>query len=174
LLIINFINEISRNTIFQKVIVTGSSITASIRDILEPNNTIIINRVELEIFSMVSATLSNVVLGDYTTVSPNYSDVLIPGQLMRKVTAPKVMYAFGNQLYIMRGSALEGHPRGNKQYNDLSAILVNQNFFRSSGFSFGDLYITDKANNIGADATPSTIPKPLINAHITFMLNSYV
>lgn len=92
---------------------------------------------------------------------------------MRKVTAPKMMYSFDHKLNIKRGGAIEGHPRGNKQYNDLSFTLVREHFFRGSTYSFGDKYIFEKSNNVGSDASPSTIPKALINSHITYMLNDF-
>jgi hypothetical protein len=171
--IIKFIKDICDDFHFDKVIVTGSSIPASIRDLLEPNMEITIDRSEVKVFNKVSIALPFVIIGDYTAVSPNYSDVQIRGELMRRVTAPKMMYIFDHKLNIKRGGALEGHPRGNKQYNDLSTLLIGEPFFRGSIYSFGDKYIDEKANDIGNDASPSTIPKALINAHITFMLNDF-
>lgn len=171
--IIKFINDICDDFEFDKVIVTGSSIPASIRDLLEPNTDITIDRSEVKIFNKVSHALPFVVIGDYTAVSPNYSDVQIRGELMRRVTAPKMMYSFDHKLNIKRGGAIEGHPRGNKQYNDLSVVLTGETFYRGSVYSFGDKYIDEKANNVGKDASPSTIPKALINAHMTYMLNDF-
>lgn len=172
--IINFINDITEDIEFDKVIVTGSSIPASIKDLLDPNTSITIERSEVKIFNKVAIDHPTVVVGDYTAVSPNYSDVQIRGELMRRVTAPKIMYSFDDNLHIKRGGAIEGHPRGNKQYNDLSVTLVGESFFRGSAYSFGDKFIDNKANDIGKDATPSTIPKALINAHITYMLNDFI
>lgn len=171
--VIRFINEISDVYDFEKIIVTGSSIPASIRDILEPNNTVTIDRKEIDIFNRASIEIPEILLGDYTAVSPNYSDVSIQGELMRRVTAPKIIYSFDNQLHIKRGGAIEGHPRGNKQYNDLSLELIREPFYRGAAYSFGDNYINERANDFEPDATPSTMPKPLINAHITFMLNDF-
>ena len=171
--IIKFINDICGGTYFDKIIVTGSSIPASIKDLLDPNDDVTIDRSEVKIFNKVSKELPSVIFGDYTTVSPNYSDVKIRGELMRKVTAPKLIYSFDHKLNIKRGGAIESHPRGNKQYNDLSLVLINEPFFRGSGYSFGDTYIDEKANNIGKDSNPSSIPKILINAHITYMLNDF-
>ena len=171
--VISFINDICSDFAFDRIIVTGSSIPASIRDLLEPNCEITIDRSEVKIFNKVSLVLPSLVIGDYTAVSPNYSDVQIRGELMRRVTAPKMMYSFDHKLNIKRGGAIEGHPRGNKQYNDLSAVLIGEAFYRGSVYSFGDKYIDEKAKNIGSDASPSTIPKALINAHITYMLNDF-
>jgi len=122
--IVKFINAISNDVMFSQIIITGSSIPASIRDLLEPNSEITIERSELKVFEKVTNEIDSAILGDYTTVSPNYSDVQIPGEYMRKVTAPKLIYSFDDNMHLKRGGAIEGHPRGNKQYNDLSAILI--------------------------------------------------
>ena len=158
---------------FDKIIVTGSSITASIKDILSTNSVTTISRVEIEIFRKVLQVIPEVILGDYTVISPNYSDVKIQSELMRKITSPKLMYCYDDKLHLRRGAALDGHPRGDKQYNDLSADLIKEKFFRDEGYSFGDKYLFDKASDVIKGATPSSILKPLINAHITFMLNDF-
>lgn len=173
-LIIKFLKDITNNTQFERIVITGSSIPASIRDLLEPNSSLTIDRAELKIFSKVSDKLPSVIVGDYTTVSPLYSDTIIKRELMRRVTAPKIMYSYNMQMHIMRGGAIEGHIRGTKQYNDLSARLIKEVFFRGKDYSFGDKYLYEKAINVGSDATPSTIPKGLINAHMTYMLNDYL
>ncbi len=172
--IVKFLDEISKDLQFDKIIVTGSSIPASIRDLLPTKSVITLTRVETEIFNKVLQVVPDVVLGDYTVVSPNYSDVKLRSELMRRVTSPKLMYCFDRELHIKRGEALEGSKRENKQYNDLSAELIKESFFRGAKYSFGDHYIVDRANDVGKDATPSTIPKVLINAHITYMLNDYI
>ncbi|MFQ1895818.1 beta family protein [Aeromonas veronii] len=171
--IVNFITEITREYVFDKVIVTGSSIPGSIRDLLEPGKRKTFSRTEVEIYRVVKSTHDDIILGDYTAVSPEYSDVKVKKEIMRKITAPKIIYSHGDSVYIMRGYSLETHARGNKQYNDLSAILITKKFYRTKNYSMGDHYIYEKANDIGNDATPSTIPKALINLHIVFMLNHF-
>ena len=173
-LILAFLHEISVDIEFDKIIVTGSSVTASIRDLLPTNSYVTISRVEVEIFNKVSKVLPDVIIGDYTVVSPNYSDVKVQSELMRKVTSPKISYCYDHNLHIKRGAALDGHPRGDMQYNDLSAELIKESFFRSAKYSFGDKYIADKAIDVLKGATPSSILKPLINAHITYMLNDFI
>ncbi|EOV0853492.1 hypothetical protein ACOKV8_003577 [Vibrio parahaemolyticus] len=172
--VIEFISDITNDYDFDKVIVAGSSIPGSIRDLLEPGKTGTFSRAEVELYRQVKKKHKFIRLGDYTAVSPNYSDVKVQGEIMRKITAPKIIYSFDDSMYIMRGFALETHPRGNKQYNDLSSLLVAKKFYRTKAYSFGDNYIYEKANSIGKDATPSTIPKALVNLHITYMLNDFV
>ncbi|MDC5522401.1 beta family protein, partial [Acinetobacter baumannii] len=170
----DFIDNINNRYILSKIIVTGSSIPASIRDLLIPGYSNDFQRAEIDLYRIVKKKHSSIFLGDYTVVSPNYSDVQLERELLRKVTAPKLFYAYQDKMYIARGHALETHPRGNKQYNDLCAIVVGKSFYRTPLKSFGDKYLHEKANNIGKDPTPSTIPKPLVNLHITYMLTDFV
>lgn len=171
--IVTFISQISCAYDLDRIIVTGSSIPGSIRDLLEPGKNGVFSRSEIELYRITRTTHDNIILGDYTAVSPAYSDVKVQGELMRKITAPKIIYPYDDCVYVMRGFSLESHARGNKQYNDLSAILITKKFYRTKHYSMGDGYIHEKANNIGKDATPSTIPKALINLHIMFMLNDF-
>jgi hypothetical protein len=168
----NFIIAIKRDYSFSKIIITGSSIPASIKEILEVGQEISMLRSELEIHKkvIVHHELNDVELGDYTIVSPNFSEIDIPPESMRNVTAPKILYAFEDYQYVIRGNGLKNHPRGNHQYNDMAQILVAKSFYRTPPYSWGDNYLNDKANSHGSLVTPSSILNPTINAHITFML----
>lgn len=170
--LINFIIAIKRDYSFSKIIITGSSIPASIKEILEVGHEISLPRSELAIHKKVIAhhELSDIELGDYTIVSPNFSEIDIPPESMRNVTAPKILYAFEDFQYVIRGNGLKNHPRGNQQYNDMAKILVAKTFYRTPPYSWGDNYLNDKANSHGTLVTPSSILNPTINAHITFML----
>lgn len=170
----DFINKITQDIVFNKIIVTGSSIPASIRDLLAPGASDVFPRHEINLYRALKIVHPSIFLGDYTVVSPHYSDIKIEGELMRKVTAPKLFYPYADSMYITRGHAIDTHLRGVKQYNDLSAAIVAKPFYRQPVKSFGDKYLHEKANNRGKDATPSTIPKPLVNLHITYMLTDFV
>ncbi|WP_335957983.1 beta family protein [Acinetobacter bereziniae] len=173
--IIEFIEAITKDKDFDKIIVAGSSIPASIRDILDTGEQKILDRDEISIYRIVKAHHNTICLGDYTVVSPNYSDVQVRGELMGKVTTPKVFYPFSDKMFATRGYALETHPRGHQQYNDLSLIVIGQSFYRTKINSFGDNYIYEKAHLIcKKNVTPSSIPKPLVNLHISFMLKNFV
>lgn len=172
--IVDFLQKIQHQNHFEKIIVTGSSIPASIRDILEPESETTIVRREVEIARRVNQSVS-IDYGDYACVSPDYSDVTVGGGVIRRITAPKLFYPYdNNQLFIIRGGSLDAHPRGNKQYEDLSNIIVNKIYYRTPGYSFGDKYLFEKALSIGSDATPSTVPKPLINLHMTYIMQHFI
>lgn len=161
-------------TAVEKIIVVGSSIPATITDIARPSDESVIARAELEIFhaaeSMLSAgTLS---LGDYTIVSPTYSELTLAPELLLSVTAPKVFYAFENNHYIARGARIK--TKGYGQYDDICTEIAAKSFFREAYYSWGDEFIQLRADGAREiNITPSTILKPTICSHITYMANGY-
>lgn len=157
---------------YNEIIITGSSVPASIADVVKVETKVSIGRVELAIHRALRVYLATDTLGvgDYTIVSPLYSDLALPDEMMPNVTAPKVLYSYDDTHYVARGGALKTHARGNYQYNDLAADIVMQPFFRGAAYSYGDYFIDDKSKNIGAKkVTPGSVLKPTINAHITYM-----
>lgn len=172
--IIDFIKKFTDTYEVNKVIITGSSIPASIADIISTDTEIEQLRNELNIFNTVVNTPSmifNLFLGDYGVVSPNYSDIDIKDSLMRTVTAPKILYPYDKKHFIIRGKGLQQY--GNEQYNVLSKIITLKSFYRGKEYSYGDNFLEEKSLNIGNQVTQSSILKPTINAHITYMLNDY-
>lgn len=172
-----FIKKFSGVYAVNKIIVTGSSISASIGDILGTQQEVVLPRAELDVFDGVYDVIGdnfNVVLGDYGIVSPDYSDISIPPEAMLNVLAPKILYTFDRHHYIIRGGAISTHERGFDQYNDLAATIVAKRFYRGADYSFGDNYIEEKSRSVGKKVMPGTIIKPTVNAHITYMLNDFV
>lgn len=175
--IVSFVKEFTRAYSTRRVIFSGSSITASIGEIVKSGEETNLLRVELDIFKSCCNELTseklNIYLGDYGIVSPNYSDIDIIPEAMQNITAPKIVYSFDDKHYIVRGGALKTHPRGYKQYFDLSATIVSKPFYRGKNFSYGDQYIEEKSRSAGKNGTPSSILKPTINAHISYMFKNY-
>ncbi len=174
--IVAFLDELSDNglNIYGSYIIAGSSIPASIGDIVSVNSQKVVLRRELEVFmgvNLLRRAKYYLSFGDYGIVSPDYSDLDIIPEAMRNVTAPKILYSYDMNFYIARGAGLKTHPRGDQQYNDMCAVLVSEPFYRGVQFSFGDKYLDEKANNQGTGVTPSSILKPTINAHLTHMLS---
>ncbi len=153
----------------RRVIVTGSSIPASLGDLAKPNSAGIVKRRELSIISS-ARKLSEVdlVAGDYATVSPFYSDANFDPRLFQKVTAPRLIYSFNHSHYIARGISLESG--GQAQYSALTKELCGQAYFRGRGYSAGEDYFDDKRKLIGKNATNGTIVTPSVVAHITYMV----
>lgn len=167
--ILEFINAFTDDYSVRRVIVTGSSLPASIADVTAVATEETIHRVEVDIFEKVASGiefLCDLLFGDYATVSPHYSDPSVPKYAIRNITAPKIIYTYDNYHFIKRGRALATH--GSDQYEGLLKELVVKPFFRTNN-SWGDKYLVEKSNGEGADATPGTMVKPLCNSHITYI-----
>ncbi|CAH7200149.1 putative phage-related protein [Vibrio chagasii] len=172
--IIQFIKSVTEEYTFEKIIIAGSSIHASIADILPVLSEVTVSRKECEIHEFVANELgAHIEFGDYTVISPNYSDANIPQAALRKIMTPKIIYSYDHEQHFLRGGAIETHPRGAKQYDDMCLKLVNYHFYRNEKYSIGDKYLYDKSKGIGTDALPHSIGKYLINAHMTFMICHY-
>ena len=168
-----FLRQAEAEFEFVEVIVTGSSVPSTISEVVKVNQESELVRVELQVFEALrqGGRVEHLGFGDYTIVSPYYSEVTLPPEMMLNVTVPKVMYPHGSVHYIVRGKgALKAHERGNLQYNDMLAAIVKMPFYRGRCYSYGDEFIADKAQYIGSMVTPGSILKPTINAHITYMV----
>lgn len=174
--IASFITDINRDYAFDKIIITGSSISATYVENVAPNQRNTITRAECAIYESVINSISaiNVELGDYTIITPEYSDISIPVGALRKVMTPKLVYGYGRVQHFLRGGAIESHPEGAGQYDTLCKELTGLSFFRGEKYSKGDGYIVQKSKKLGNNAQPAFMNKHLINAHITFMLKNYV
>lgn len=152
----------------RRVITTGSSIPASLGDLVKPDSAETVTRRELAIISKARDLADvDVMAGDYATVSPFYSDADFDPRLFQKVTAPRLIYSFNGSHYVARGISLESG--GPAQYVGLTKALCGQGFFRGRGYSTGEDYFDDKRRRIGNNATNGTVVKPSVVAHITYM-----
>jgi len=105
--------------------------------------------------------------GDYTTVSPFYSDKEFDPRILQKVTAPRLIYSFHQSHYVSRGTSLD--KGGHEQYLEMTKELCDQKFFRED-YSFGEVYFAEKSKGVGGNATNATVVKPSVVAHITYMV----
>lgn len=164
-------NEVSR---IEKYIVVGSSIPATITDIARPSDESVIARAELEIYHAAQGMVEAIPLslGDYTIVSPTYSELTIAPELLLSVMAPKVFYAFENYHYIARGGRIKTNGYG--QYDVICEEIVSKSFYRKAPYSWGDDFIQMRAGGKREkNITPSTILKPTVCAHISYMAKDY-
>lgn len=172
--IANFASSADKVIEVEKYIVVGSSIPASITDIAKPSDESVIPRAELEIFHTAQSITKGITLslGDYTIVSPLYSDLTIAPELLLSVTAPKVFYTYENHHYIARGGRIKTGGYG--QYDSICVEIARKSFYRKFHYSWGDNFIQERADGKGVNnVTPSTILKPTICAHIEYMSRDY-
>jgi hypothetical protein len=152
----------------RRVVVTGSSIPATIGDIIDVDSTVTLMRRELEIIAKArDLSECKLVDGDYATVSPFYSDADLDPKLMQTVMTPRLIYPFNGSYFITRGVSMKSG--GQDQYVGLTAELCGKDFFRL-GYSAGEHYFYEKSKRIGNNATNGTVVKPSVVAHITYMV----
>jgi len=153
----------------RRVIVAGSSIPASSRDVLGTNSDCSVRRQELVIINQARSLCNKDLLtGDYAIVSPFYSDADLDPRIMQKVMTARLAYTYKGSHYFIRGSSvgIDGY----EQYFDLAETLCNQSFFRGRSYSLGDEYFHDKSQRSGSNCTPGAVIKPSVVAHITYMV----
>lgn len=150
------------------MIVTGSSLPASIGEVLRVDSTEVLERRELAVISKARELSSiELIAGDYTTVSPFYSDADLDPKIMQNVMTPRLIYPFRESYYIARGVSMKSGGYG--QYAGLASGLCAQAFFRP-GYSTGENYFYEKSRRVGKNATNGTVVKPSVVAHITYMV----
>jgi hypothetical protein len=153
----------------RRVIVTGSSIPASSRDIVGTNSSCTIPRRELSIIKKTrDFSEVDLIPGDYATVSPFYSDAELDPMIIQKVMTARLIYTFEGFHYFIRGSSVGAD--GYEQYFGLAHTLCGQNFFRGPNYSRGDEYLHQKSLSLGKKCMPAIVVKPSVVAHITFMV----
>ncbi|GAA6166792.1 beta family protein [Sessilibacter corallicola] len=157
----------------RRVVVSGSSIPASVAEVLSSNSEKYVERVEVDIFSAaVSLGAAQYVFGDYTTISPDYSDADIPGDQMQGRITAKFIYSFEGQHYFIRGGSLK--TKGRDQYYDLAEVLCSKDFFRGPEYSTGDAYFYEKSCREGDKCWVTTVIKPSIDAHISYTVKDFL
>lgn len=143
--ILAFLRLLSRYNWYNKVIFSGSSIPSIITDICDPRSSTIFERKEWSLWRLIehgnSQNTIDLRFGDYTVVSPEYSDSNIAPELMRTVQTPKIIYTNHQSGFIRRGGALKRY--GDRQYYEMCDSVVKCGFYRGQLFSFGDQYIYD-------------------------------
>ncbi|MFW3380109.1 beta family protein [Aliarcobacter butzleri] len=172
--IIKFIEDFAKIYKIRFITISGSVIDSTIGNIVKTQDSTLLHRYDMDIFNIVQKHFSKkykIIFSDYGIISPNYSDIDIPGYMLRNIMTPKIIYSYDNKHFIIRGGALASHERGDEQYFDFAKIIVNKKFYRGENFSFGDKYLKEKSLEQGKKVTASSILKPTINAHMTYILS---
>lgn len=141
-----FLNRIDELIEVFDVIVTSSSIPKSLTELVAPQTNTWFSRLEWSLWANMSYSCKkNVIYGDYTVVSPEYSDANIPPEYMRSRQTPRIIYTELDKGFVTRGGGLKTH--GDKQYHDMAAEVVSSGIFRTS-YSLGEVYIEDVSKKV--------------------------
>jgi len=170
IILLNILRIIIDSNTFSKIVVTGSSIPALIGNIVKVNSNIFLNRNEIILFKTIKEKFYNapIIFGDYTVISPEYSELDLKPEYFPNLMTPKIIYTLTDLQYFTRGRGLKEYGYG--QYFIQVADIIKKQFFRGKNFSWGDNFLYEKAVNRGTNITPSSIVGPTVNAHIKFMI----
>ena len=169
----NIIKDMFKIYQFENIVISGSSIPMSknIGSIVKTNTNVRIPRNEVNLFRNLKNKFSKITFtfGDYTVISPGYSEIDIDPKKIHLIMTSKIIYSELDSHYFTRGNKLWQY--GFEQYFSQAEDIINQPFFRGENYSCGDKFLYDKATFGGTNITPATIIAPEVNAHITFMIN---
>lgn len=109
---------------------------------------------------------------------PTYSDYTIQhpiyyGHVEGVInTSASIRYTDVDLWEVFRGEGLQNkNGAGHKQYPALAKLLVAQDYFKGTDYSFGDSYISDRAKDDNKNmGNPTTWLKAGINHHITLVV----
>jgi hypothetical protein len=166
--ILSYINEIKR---FSKMIVSGSSIPTPIGEKVKTDTYVKIERNEITLLRKIKENCQDmdIKFGDYTVVSPEYSEINIDPRAMLSVIMPKTVYSVLDSQYIIRGKKISTH--GLDQYFSQAEKMIKEKFYRGKDYSWGDNFLYERVKHKTKKITPASIIAPTVNAHIKFMID---
>jgi len=165
---IDFVGQLKSEIDVNNIIFTCCALPSSISEVVKTEHTAVLLRSEKAFFEIIKSAIPDAIYGDYTIVSPEYTD--IPIELFSRVSAPKIIYTCDDNYFMARGGAFRTHPRKYAQYYDLAQVVFDHSEFRGAGYSYGEDYVIEKKDRKGGSGSPSSWLKAMINSHITFIL----
>ena len=121
----------------------GCSLTPIINGMVpERDSTAVILRREMIAWQTVNrfSNETNLVFGDYGTVSPNFQDDIIAPD-----ANGKIKYTISNNYFVARGHSRRQGNKGMQMW-DLSNDVINSGYYRNPSFSWGDERIMNCSN----------------------------
>ncbi|MDR9836409.1 beta family protein [Herbaspirillum huttiense] len=176
-----FLRAFRRDYVAHSVIVAGSSIPASVRDLLKTKDSAILDRREWELWENLRAggrlpsSFGDVAFGDYGVVSPDYTDVEMNFAMLQNVAAPKAFYTFEGKFFVVRGGAFKTHPDKYRQYYAIADLIASQSYFRDVSYSFGERYIYERtamaSSRSSKPGSPGSWLKATLSSHFTYIVD---
>lgn len=177
---LKFLANLEADHFVNNIIISGSSIPASVRDLLKTKEYTHVARRECLLWSYIEK--NNVksgrkfIYGDYGLVSPDYTDMELNFAMIQNVAAPKAFYTFKDNYFLVRGGAFKTHPDKYGQYFSIADLIIGQKFFRPHTYSYGEKYIADRSGRakikLKKAGSPGSWLKATLATHITFVLDS--
>lgn len=155
------------------IIVGGYAIPDQLSTAVSTKEQAYLRRIEQDVFREAAAyeMITPRWFADYTILSP--SVVELDWRLIRKVMSPKALYTMEDLLFVVRGGAFSSHPDEYDQYFTMADEIVALDDYCGPDYSFGDKYISDRANRIGKPGSPASWITACVNHHLTFTANAH-
>jgi len=176
-----FLSQFTKLYGVSKIVIVGSTIPSSVRDLLKTKTNLKIKRNEWKVWKSVEGKIStenlcNYAFGDYGVVSPDYTDVELNFAILQNVAAPKVFYTLKDEFFIIRGGAFKTHPNGYKQYFTMADYLYSEKILRAISYSMGDKYIHERCSyapkKLLKGGSPGSWLKATLNSHMTYIIKN--
>jgi hypothetical protein len=169
-----FIKSSTNSLRMSQLLLTGSSIEALSGDMVDTGDDALLTRHEINLITSVCRQLinrHNIHIGDYTTISPDFSEVNLPMGILAGVMCPRITYSTLNEHYLVRGNTFRRD--GWEQYRYLATKIMRHSFYRGENYSTGDRYIYEKSQANSKNGSPGAMVRHSANAHMEMMLNCF-
>ncbi len=163
--VINYIPHISD---YGTLTIAGSSYPQSLTGI-NRNTFVKLPRIEFNLWELILEKQNEIKrtpsFGDYAVVHPDLLDIDY-----RKITlGGKIRYTLDKEWLIIKGGSFKKHPKGYRQFHELSQNIINRPEFIGPNYSWGDKYIAQCASRNARCGNLQTWVKVDINHHLTFV-----
>ncbi len=155
------------------IIVGGYAIPDQLSTAVSTKEQAYLRRIEQDVFRDAAAYEMTTPrwFADYTILPP--SVVELDWRLIRKVMSPKALYTMEDLLFVVRGGAFSSHPDEYDQYFTIADEIVALDDYCGPDYSYGDKYISDRADRIGKPGSPGSWITACVNHHLTFTANGH-
>lgn len=160
------IKSIDNLTDFRNIVIIGTAMPESLAEIARPGGSI--PRHDWMFYKTLKNSIpSNIptpLYGDYTIVHPAFT-----AQDMRKIKpAGKIVYTVDDAWMVRKGGAFRD---SREQMHEHCQFIVSSGEYRGSGYSWGDFYIQECADEREGPSTLGQWKKVGINHHIKVVLD---
>lgn len=157
---------------FNKIIIASSTIPANIAQLVKVKKSKLYYRNEWLLWEKILTVKKKysqyLTYGDYTVVTPEFTETDIDPKLISSRQTPRILYTSPDSFFIIRGAALK--TSGYDQYYDLAKKVVNLSFYRGNLYSRGDRYIHEVSNHVSKSCgNAGSWIASTINCHLSLM-----
>jgi hypothetical protein len=161
------IQNLPHLTSWRRLILAGSSMPNSLKDVCDRGAHAYLDRQECAIWSGIQSTSLERLpsFADYTIVPPQFSEMNT--RAIAKHLGPNVKYTLKGRWFVSRGESFQ--KIGSDQYFGIAKDVVGLREFRGPKASHGEKFISDRANGESSKCgNPEQWVTASVNSHITW------